>query len=367
MTEEKEEENENLYMNIPLNDNEEPEINQLIYEDKINDLNEKNENFLKCENEEEIEKNDTKRKNEVTKEDNYLQSKYEEEESMMKYHKSLETYKKLTNSLKSTCLEIEETLNSIYYSKKKPQQTNTTNNKIIIDNDYKEIKLYKEKIEEIRKKLDIIININKIDELESSEFDKKKIYESLKKEKFSLKNKYSQSNTIEKNSKDNEQRYEIINLNNKISNLKEQIRIKKEYLEISQIKIQKQNIKIQKIENQCKTINENIQYKKKKDISNFKEFNEELNIDYNELDKSKQKSYFKSMERIYINLIKEKKELKDKLESKIDFLLTEIMKIDKNITLTKQELEKRRKSQEIESSIPDKNTYLMNLKKKKTK
>jgi hypothetical protein len=41
------------------------------------------------------------------------------------------------------------------------------------------------------------------------------------------------------------------------------------------------------------------------------------------------------------------------------------MKIDKNITLTKQELEKRRKSQEIESSIPDKNTYLMNLKKKK--
>ena len=93
---------------------------------------------------------------------------------MMKYHKSLETYKKLTNSLKSTCLEIEETLNSIYYSKKKPQQTNTTNNKIIIDNDYKEIKLYKEKIEEIRKKLDIIININKIDELESSEFDKKK-------------------------------------------------------------------------------------------------------------------------------------------------------------------------------------------------
>ena len=365
MTEEKEEENENLYMNIPLNDNEEPEINQLIYEDKINDLNEKNENFLKCENEEEIEKNDTKRKNEVTKEDNYLQSECEEEESMMKYHKSLETYKKLTNSLKSTCLEIEETLNSIYYSKKKPQQTNTTNNKIIIDNDYKEIKLYKEKIEEIRKKLDIIININKIDELESSEFDKKKIYESLKKEKFSLKNKYSQSNTIEKNSKDNEQRYEIINLNNKISNLKEQIRIKKEYLEISQIKIQKQNIKIQKIENQCKTINENIQYKKKKDISNFKEFNEELNIDYNELDKSKQKSYFKSMERIYINLIKEKKELKDKLESKIDFLLTEIMKIDKNITLTKQELEKRRKSQEIESSIPDKNTYLMNLKKKK--
>lgn len=367
MTEEKEEENENLYMNIPLNDNEESEINQLINEEKINDLNEKNEKFLKSEIEEEIEKNDIERKNEVKKEKNYLQSEYknEEEESMMKYQKNLEIYKKLTNSLKSTCLEIEETLNSIYYSKKKSQQKNTKNNKLTIDNDYKEIKLYKDKIEEIRKKLDIIININKIDELESSEFDKKKIYESLKKEKSSLKNKYSQLNTINKNSKDNEQRYEIINLNNKISNLKEQIRIKKEYLEISQIKIQKQNIKIEIIENQCKTINENIQYKKKEDISNFKEINEELNLDYNKLDKSKQKSYFKSMERIYINLIKEKKELKDKLESKIDFLLTEIMKIDENITLTKQELEKRRKSQEIESSIPDKNIYLMNLKKKR--
>ena len=366
MTEEKEEENENLYMNIPLNDNEESEINQLINEEKINDLNEKNEKFLKSEIEE-IEKNDIERKNEVKKEKNCLQSEYknEEEESMMKYQKNLEIYKKLTNSLKSICLEIEETLNSIYYSKKKSQQKNTKNNKLTIDNDYKEIKLYKDKIEEIRKKLDIIININKIDELESSEFDKKKIYESLKKEKSSLKNKYSQLNTINKNSKDNEQRYEIINLNNKISNLKEQIRIKKEYLEISQIKIQKQNIKIEIIENQCKTINENIQYKKKEDISNFKEINEELNLDYNKLDKSKQKSYFKSMERIYINLIKEKKELKDKLESKIDFLLTEIMKIDENITLTKQELEKRRKSQEIESSIPDKNIYLMNLKKKR--
>ncbi len=360
MTEEKEEENENLYMDVPLNDNEESEINQLINEEKINDLNEKNENFLKSENEEEIEKNDTEMKNEVKKEKNYLKSENEEEESMMKYQKNLEIYKKLTNSLKSTCLEIEKTLNSIYYSKKTPQQINTKNNKIPIDNDYKEIKLYKDKIEEIRKKLDIIIDVNKIDELESSEFDKKKIYESLKKEKS-----YSQSNTIDKNNKDNEQRYEIINLNNKISNLKEQIRIKKEYLEISQIKIQKQNIKIKNIENQCKTINENIQYKKKKDISNFKEFHEELNLDYIQLDKSKQKSYFKSMERIYINLIKEKKELKDKLESKIDFLLTEIMKIDENITLTKQELEKRKKSQAIESYIPDKNINLKNLKKKR--
>ncbi len=360
MTEEKEEENENLYMDVPLNDNEESEINQLINEEKINDLNEKNENFLKSENEEEIEKNDTEMKNEVKKEKNYLKSENEEEESMKKYKKNLEIYKKLTNSLKSTCLEIEKTLNSIYYSKKTPQQINTKNNKIPIDNDYKEIKLYKDKIEEIRKKLDIIIDVNKIDELESSEFDKKKIYESLKKEKS-----YSQSNTIDKNNKDNEQRYEIINLNNKISNLKEQIRIKKEYLEISQIKIQKQNIKIKNIENQCKTINENIQYKKKKDISNFKEFHEELNLDYIQLDKSKQKSYFKSMERIYINLIKEKKELKDKLESKIDFLLTEIMKIDENITLTKQELEKRKKSQAIESYIPDKNINLKNLKKKR--
>jgi hypothetical protein len=280
MTEEKEEENENLYMDVPLNDNEESEINQLINEEKINDLNEKNENFLKSENEEEIEKNDTEMKNEVKKEKNYLKSENEEEESMMKYQKNLEIYKKLTNSLKSTCLEIEKTLNSIYYSKKTPQQINTKNNKIPIDNDYKEIKLYKDKIEEIRKKLDIIIDVNKIDELESSEFDKKKIYESLKKEKS-----YSQSNTIDKNNKDNEQRYEIINLNNKISNLKEQIRIKKEYLEISQIKIQKQNIKIKNIENQCKTINENIQYKKKKDISNFKEFHEELNLDYIQLDK----------------------------------------------------------------------------------
>ena len=361
---EKENNNENITNTI----NETKEESTFIKEKKKIETEEErikriNELEKKIKEEEEEEK-----KEKIEKE---KENKIKEEKEQFK--KNLEIYDKLSKNLKFTCSQIEEALDSIYKkNKKKPKKQNSKN---IKDNGYEEVKLYKDKVNEIRKNLDIILNLNNINELESSEFYKKKILEKLEKENSSLnEEKNNQLNINEKKNKDNEQRYKVIDLNSKISNIKEQIKIKKGYLEITQTKIKRQMKSIDKIENKCQIINDNINYQKKKEKEkdNFEELYDEekyLNddddlIDYNTLKKDykSKKKKFKTSEEIYINIIKNQKEEKDKLESEINLLSTEILKFDKNIKFRNKELEKikNKKILEIKSSLSGKNLYEIN-------
>ena len=95
-----------------------------------------------------------------------------------------------------------------------------------------------------------------------------------------------------------------------------------------------------------------------------KYLNEDDLIDYNTLKKDykSKKKKFKTSEEIYINIIKNQKEEKDKLESEIDLLSTEILKCDKNIKFRNEELKrkKNKKILEIKSSLSGKNLYEIN-------
>ena len=328
-------------------------------EERIKRINELEKKIKEEEEEEKREKIEKEKENKI-------------KEEKEQFKKNLEIYDKLSKNLKFTCSQIEEALDSIYKkNKKKPKKQNSKNKK---DNGYEEVKLYKDKVNEIRKNLDIILNLNNINELESSEFYKKQILEKLEKENCSLnEEKNNQLNINEKKNKINEQRYKVIDLNSKISNIKEQIKIKKGYLEITQTKIKRQMKSIDKIENKCQIINDNINYQKKKEKEkdNFEELYDEekyLNdddlIDYNTLKKDykSKKKKFKTSEEIYINIIKNQKEEKDKLESEINLLSTEILKFDKNIKFKNKELEKikNKKILEIKSSLSGKNLYEIN-------
>jgi hypothetical protein len=215
------------------------------------------------------------------------------------------------------------------------------------------------------------MKINDINELEGLVIYKEKFLEKLKNENSALNNiKNNQSDIINKYNKEMNQREDIISLNSKISNLKEEIKLKKEFLQIYQLKIKKQRVKIEKIEKNCKLINENITYQKKKESEELEELYDEkrflenknvedLNKDY----KNKQKT-FNLEEKKFQHLIKKQQLIKSQLKSEIDLLYSEIIETEKNLKISEKEYNNSliRKNQELKTILSydnnnNQNTY----------
>ena len=271
-----------------------------------------------------------------------------ENEEMQKrnYEKDLERIKKITKTFKLTCIEIENSLNSIYYSKRKKlkekKENEVTNNKE--NNIQKIINKYKNMSKEARKELDIAMKINNINEIESSLIYKEKIYDNLKSENISLmKVKDSNLEIINKYNNEVNEREELINLNHKISIIKEEIKIKKEFLKVHQVKIKNQKKLIEKIEKKCKLINENIGYKKKQEIQNLendkKKDDEELNYNILSIDYKNKKNKFLENEKKLKNSIAEQNQLMLKLKSELDLLYDQIGQTQKNIKISEKKIE----------------------------
>jgi hypothetical protein len=263
------------------------------------------------------------------------------------YEKDLERFKKITKTFKLTCIEIENRLNSIYYSEKKKQNekrlSKITNQKE--NNMHRLLNQYKNMSNEARKELDIVMKINNINEIESSVIYKKHIYDNLKSENISLmKVKDSHLEIINKYNNEINQREELINLNHKISNIKEEIKIKKEFLKVHQLKIKNQKNYIEKLEKKCKLINENIGYKKNQEIKNIEDDikidDEELN--YNQLSndyKNKKKKFLENEKKLKKS-IEEQNQLMLQLKSELDLLNNQIGETDKNIKISEKKIEK---------------------------
>ena len=295
--------------------------------------------------------------------------KVKEKEEKELFEKDLQTYKKLKNALKTTCMEIEKNLDNYYNKKSKNYQEEEE--KINKNNFPNILKQYINKNKIIQKELDIAMKINDINELESLVIYKEKVVEKLKNENSALNNiKNNQSDIINKYNKEMNQREDIISLNSKISNLKEEIKLKKEFLQIYQLKIKKQRVKIEKIEKNCKLINENITYQKKKESEELEELYdekrflenknvEELNKDY----KNKQKT-FNLEEKKFQHLIKKQQLIKSQLKSEIDLLYSEIIETEKNLKISEKEYNNSliRKNQELKTILSydnnnNQNTY----------
>ena len=295
--------------------------------------------------------------------------KVKEKEEKELFEKDLQTYKKLKNALKTTCMEIEKNLDNYYNKKSKNYQEEEE--KINKNNFPNILKQYINKNKIIQKELDIAMKINDINELESLEIYKEKVVEKLKNENSALNNiKNNQSDIINKYNKEMNQREDIISLNSKISNLKEEIKLKKEFLQIYQLKIKKQRVKIEKIEKNCKLINENITYRKKKESEELEELYDEkrflenknvedLNKDY----KNKQKT-FNLEEKKFQHLIKKQQLIKSQLKSEIDLLYSEIIETEKNLKISEKEYNNSliRKNQELKTILSydnnnNQNTY----------
>ncbi len=287
---------------------------------------------------------------------------------------NLKLYKKIKRAIIEICSKIELNLNYIY-NETNEKSKNIKNSKIfytIEKNNYIElIKEYKEKINNSQEEINIVMRLNNIDLLDNEINKKEKISDNLKFENAFLNkiNRKQIKNIYVLDSKKNK-REDIMQLNKKIINLKEEIKLKKEFLQIYQLKIKKQRVKIEKIEKNCKLINENITYQKKKESEELEELYDEkrflenknvedLNKDY----KNKQKT-FNLEEKKFQNLIKDQQILKSQLKSEIDLLYSEIIETEKNLKISEKEYNNSliRKNQELKTILSydnnnNQNTY----------
>ena len=305
-------------------------------------------------------------KNDSTKNNIENNTTQEEEEKFKeKEEKLLSTFNRLKNTLMQTCSEIEDNLNRIYY----PENTELIENASHINNtqtskftkkenkmneitpeqiqkekeNLKKIKNFKSKLNSIKNELNIELNLNNIEELESTYSIKKAYLEKLKKENIALKNvnnlKISKTEIKFKAIK----KEELISMNEKISKLKEEAKIKSDYYKTLVEKVKSQNEKIAELQNKCDLITQNIDYYKRKQIKENKkqmESNSDKNND-EDIDKIR-----KDFEENMPKLIEKQEKLKNKVleqNSKINNMIRDneylaekvneiITQINKNVT-----------------------------------
>ncbi len=328
-------------------------------------------------------------------------TKANEEKLKEKEEKLESTFNKLKNALIQTCMEIEENLNRIYYPEKTEEMMNvshvncTKTSKFTKNNTnfnlteeqkqkekeyFQKIQKYKSKIKSANKEINLVVSMNKIDELERIYEEKKSILEKIKVENNALKNVkviQEKDNILINNS--STKKKELIHMNEKIKKLKEETKIKKDYYRTVVEKIKSQNEKINELEKKCDLINQNMNYYKKKQIKELKKQKEEAlyndnnkeeeHIDINTLKKNYEEKYSKLKEKeenltpkvkeqnkIIKTLLKYNENLSQKVKdvmSEINDNMTQIMTFENNI---------KRKEIQIYDSLSKKNNSLLERK-----
>ena len=266
------------------------------------------------------------------------------------YEQSLETYNKLKQYIITICSQIENNFNKIYGSdsnnnKNTPiKNDNNSSNSGATDNKemeetLKKIKEYQIKTKELQKEVELIIKLNKINELEGILEIKKNYLAQLESENKSLNNvKNIQEKGIKEYSKNDTKRQELISLVEKIKKIKEEIKIKKDYYKLTDEKLKNQNKKINELTNKCVIIKKNIEiYKKKKEneILNNKQ-EEENQMQKDEINKiindyEEENKILCEKEKNYKNVIKEQNTNINKLKEELNNITNEINDTDSKI------------------------------------
>ena len=338
-TKEQMDKEEEIKGTISRNSSKSKETNK-IKDIQINDNNFDNNNNNENNNENIIDKN-----NENVENNNKEIIKDEE------YEQSLETYNKLKQYIITVCSQIENNFNKIYGSDSNNNNKNTpikndnnssnsgaTDNKEM-EETLKKIKEYQIKTKELQKEVELIIKLNKINELEGILEIKKNYLAQLESENKSLNNvKNIQEKGIKEYSKNDTKRQELISLVEKIKKIKEEIKIKKDYYKLTDEKLKNQNKKINELTNKCVIIKKNIEiYKKKKEneILNNKQ-EEENQMQKDEINKiindyEEENKILCEKEKNYKNVIKEQNTNINKLKEELNNITNEINDTDSKI------------------------------------
>ena len=338
-TKEQMDKEEEIKGTISRNSSKSKETNK-IKDIQINDNNFDNNNNNENNNENIIDKN-----NENVENNNKEIIKDEE------YEQSLETYNKLKQYIITVCSQIENNFNKIYGSDSNNNNKNTpikndnnssnsgaTDNKEM-EETLKKIKEYQIKTKELQKEVELIIKLNKINELEGILEIKKNYLAQLESENKSLNNvKNIQEKGIKEYSKNDTKRQELISLVEKIKKIKEEIKIKKDYYKLTDEKLKNQNKKINDLTNKCVIIKKNIEiYKKKKEneILNNKQ-EEENQMQKDEINKiindyEEENKILCEKEKNYKNVIKEQNTNINKLKEELNNITNEINDTDSKI------------------------------------
>ena len=370
----KKEENLNNHICEEHNNDDDEIINKnnILNKDIINkSSNKENLDYIKIFDDKNNDYYDKNLKNELMKKENC--NKVIEENKIKKDNNDLENNLKLFNKIKRAiieiCSKIELNLNDIYTERnEKSKEIKNTNFCYSVEkNNYVElIKEYKEKIDNSKEEINIVMSLNNIDLLDNEINKKEKISDNLKFENAFLNkiNRKQIKNIYVLDSKKNK-REDIMQLNKKIINLKEEIKLKKDYLKLNSIKISNQNSIIKKLEKKCLIIKENIEYQKNKKINELKNKNIKNsnfnNLDILNLQFSTKNDLFHSNEKKYINLIEQQKLMITQIKTDIDSLNYQIKEIDKQILKNKLKHKSIKKISPIKKSTTCQNIYQHNI------
>ena len=352
--------------NNTLKQTHENDINYLSESKEIlnnKNLNEKETKKLMITNENKI-NIDNQIKKEKDNNKNNSKENFEAEEK-----KLTEIFNKNKKNLMEICSEIEEHLSKLYTSKGKIEDNNKLNKTQNI-NSYnnsksskeqneliKKINNYKMKINTAQNELDVLLRLNKVDELENILQERKRYLEKIKRENSVLKKMKSLQEKDEKEVKDIiNKKEELFSVNEKINKMKDEAKIKKDYNHTLSEKIKSQNELINNLQNKCHLINQNIEYYKKKQIQSIKTNNdsdnnneiENLNLnDLKKLYEEKVNNIVEKQEMIKIKIkeqnikIKEIKDFNEVISTKIEKIMLQIKNNLRKIITFENELKRK--------------------------
>ena len=352
--------------NNTLKQTHENDINYLSESKEIlnnKNLNEKETKKLMITNENKI-NIDNQIKKEKDNNKNNSKENFEAEEK-----KLTEIFNKNKKNLMEICSEIEEHLSKLYTSKGKIEDNNKLNKTQNI-NSYnnsksskeqneliKKINNYKMKINTAQNELDVLLRLNKVDELENILQERKRYLEKIKRENSVLKKMKSLQEKDEKEVKDIiNKKEELFSVNEKINKMKDEAKIKKDYNHTLSEKIKSQNEQINNLQNKCHLINQNIEYYKKKQIQSIKinndsdNNNEIENLNLNDLKKlyeEKVNNIVEKQEIIKIKIkeqnikIKEIKDFNEVISTKIEKIMLQIKNNLRKIITFENELKRK--------------------------
>ena len=291
------------------------------------------------------------------------------------------TYKKLKLDLITICQKIEESFNLILQTsqeKKKESQTNSERK-----NDQKEltqlINQYKTKTKDAEIQLEAVYKMGRILEIEQELQSKENEYTKLKNENDTLNSiRVHHVKGLEEYQNKILKRNEIVSLNEKIKKTKEETKIKRNYYRTTESQIKGQLNQIKVLEEKCRIIKENIEYRKekaRKDIENSIKKNEHTlqngnNDEYlfeEDVDKLKQmakmnEENFFQFEYEYKKAIEEQRTQIERLKDEIKILSIKIKEVDQEKKI--QELKRKETKKKEEYIQLQKNQMHQNFKRK---
>lgn len=181
----------------------------------------------------------------------------------------------LQSQLKFICDKIEEALTQYRNAQQEKENEGRVQSTIlgVEGNTLKQkINNYKELTQNIKYKLDTIYNISKIEKIESEIKEKKETVKKMKKENTVLSNiNVNQVKAINEYQNKYQNKKEYNTYSDKVKRIKDDLKIKKESIKTIDSEIKEQTMKINSLEEQCRIIKDNIEYKKKQQMKEVRE------------------------------------------------------------------------------------------------